>query len=134
MNERMKSQRGEGKVGCSISLLVLIIVGGISLKAVPAYYADNQIIDLVQRKIEQAAGRTSEDLEKEIRIEIRQQSIDVPEAVAPSAIKIRKTLVDNAGNVKAFVKYSHKIDFYGITDYTIIVDKQLEMPLLENIK
>ena len=40
-------QRGEGKVGCTISFLVLVILSAFAIKVVPAYYADNQISDIV---------------------------------------------------------------------------------------
>ncbi len=132
MNEWMRGQRGEGKIGCIISFLVLIILTAVAIKVVPVYYADNQIYDIVERKAEQAAGRNAEDMEKEIRIEIR--SIGVPEALAPKAISVRKNMSGDAGNVVVNIKYSHKVDLYGMAEWPITVDKTLVHPVLEGIK
>ncbi len=132
MRDRMIRQRGEGKVGCTISLLVLGILVAIAIKVVPVYYADNQIYDIVERKAEQASGRKSEDLEKEVRIEIR--TLEVPEAMAPRAITFRKTMSGDAGTVTATIKYSHKVDLYGIAQWPFNVDKIVVHPVLEGIK
>ncbi len=132
MSPWTRKQRGEGKVGCTISLLVVIILAAVAIKVIPVYYADNQIYDIVERKAEQGAGRNPEDMEKEIRIEIR--GLGVPEALAPSAVKIRKIMSGSEGRVVVNLRYTHKVDLYGITDWTFTVDKTLDHPVLENIK
>ena len=132
MSNRIKKQRGEGKVGCTISLLVMAILVAIAIKIVPAYYANNQITDIVDRRAEQAAGRTPEELAKEMRTEIRK--LDVPEAIAPNAISVRKTMSGNEGNVTVTLRYSRKVDLYGITDWTLNVDKTVIHPVFEGIK
>lgn len=132
MNDRKKNQRGEGKVGCTISFFVMVILLAIAVKVVPVYYADNQIYDIVERKAEMAAGRKTEDLEREVRIEIR--SLDVPEAMAPRAITFRKTMSGDAGTVTATIKYSHKVDLYGVAQWPFNVDKTMSHPVLEGIK
>ena len=132
MRARTKNQRGEGKVGCTISLVVLAILVAIAIKVVPLYYADNQIYDIVERKAEQAAGRKAEDMEKEVRIEIR--GLEIPEAMAPRAITFRKTMSGDAGTVTVTMRYSHKVDLYGITEWSFNVDKTLSHPVIEGIK
>lgn len=132
MNDRTFQQRGEGKVGCTISLLVLAVLVAVAVKVVPAYYADNQIYDIVERKAEQASGRNPGDMEKEIRIEIR--DCGVPEAMAPRAITVRKIMSGDAGTVTVTMRYSHKVDLYGIAEWPFKVDKTLAHPVLEGIK
>jgi len=132
MSDRIRKQRGEGKVGCTVSLLVLAILIAIAIKVVPVYYADNQIYDIVERKAEMAAGRRPEDMEKEVRIEIR--SLGVPEATAPRAITFRKTMSGDSGTVSVTMKYSHKVDLYGIAQWPFNVDKTMTHPVLEGIK
>jgi len=132
MGDRIKKQRGEGKVGCTISLVVVAILTAVAIKVVPAYYADNQIMDIVERKAEMAAGRIPEDMEKEVRIEIR--GLGVPEATAPRAITFRKTMSGDGGTVTATVRYSHKVDLYGIAQWPFNVDKTMTHPVLEGIK
>lgn len=121
-------QRGEGKVGCTITLLVLIILAAAAIKVVPLYYADNQIYDIVDRKVEMAAGRHPEELTKEVMIEIR--PMDIPEALRPGAIIITKS----DARCTATLRYTHKVDFYGITEWSINVDKTLSHPILEGIR
>ena len=132
MSDRTKRQRGEGKVGCTITLVVLAILAAIAIKVVPVYYADNQIYDIVERKAEQAAGRTTEELEKEVRISIRE--FGIPEATAPRAITFRKTMAGDIGTVTVTMKYSHKVDLYGIAQWPFNVNKTMAHPVLEGIK
>ena len=132
MSDRTTKQRGEGKVGCTVSLLVMAILVAIAIKVIPVYYADNQIYDIVARKAEQAAGRRAEDMEKEIRIAIRE--LGIPEAMAPRAITIRKTMSGDVGNVTVTMRYSHKVDLYGIAQWPFNVDKTMSHPVLEGIK
>ncbi len=132
MSDRTTKQRGEGKVGCTVSLLVMAILVAIAIKVIPVYYADNQIYDIVARKAEQAAGRRAEDMEKEIRIAIRE--LGIPEAMAPRAITIRKTMSGDIGNVTVTMRYSHKVDLYGIAQWPFNVDKTMSHPVLEGIK
>ena len=132
MSDRTTKQRGEGKVGCTVSLLVMAILVAIAIKVIPVYYADNQIYDIVARKAEQAAGRRAEDMEKEIRIAIRE--LGIPEAMAPRAITIRKTMSGDIGNVTVTMRYSHKVDLYGIAQWPFNVDKTMSHPVHEGIK
>lgn len=131
MNDRSLNQRGEGKVGCTISLLVLAILAAVAIKVVPVFYADNQITDIADRKAEQASGRSPEQMEKEIRSEIR--GLGVPEAEAPGAITVRK-ISGEPGTVIITMKYSHSVDLYGVTKWPFNVDKSLSHPVLEGIK
>ena len=121
-------QRGEGKVGCTISFLVLVILSAFAIKVVPAYYADNQISDIVERKAEMAAGRKTEDMVKEIRLEI--QNMGVPEAAREGAI----TMTKSGDSVTATLRYSRKVDLYGITEWPINVDKHITRAVLEGIR
>jgi len=132
MSDRTTKQRGEGKVGCTISLVVMAILVAIAIKVVPVYYADNQIYDIVERKAEQAAGRNPVDMEKEVRIAIR--GLGIPEATAPRAITFRKTMSGDTGTVTVTMKYSHKVDLYGIAQWPFNVDKTMSQPVLEGIR
>ncbi|MBL0313979.1 MAG: hypothetical protein IPP78_15020 [Holophagaceae bacterium] len=132
MSVRTYSQRGEGKVGCVVSLLVLTILVAVAIKVVPVYYANNQIYDIVDRKAEQAGGRSAEVVEKEIRSEI--QGLGIPEALAPSAIRVQKAPNGEQVSVIVTMKYSHKVDLYGITQWPFDVDKKNIHMVFENIK
>ena len=68
-----KSERGEGKVGCVITLIILSAAAATGLKVIPLYYSNNSLADMAVRKAETAAGRNVEDLTKELRDEARKR-------------------------------------------------------------
>ncbi len=131
MNRRIH-ERGEGKVGCIVTLLVVIILGAAAWQIVPVYYSNNVLADAAERKADAAAGRTPEDLVKELREEARR--LEIPEALAPNAITITKRSSTDVGLITVTLRYSRKVNLYGITDITIDTDRKLERPLLENVK
>lgn len=132
MSDRTRKQRGEGKVGCTVTLVVLVIVIAAALKVVPAYIADNQIADIIDRKADQAAGKSSEAIQKEIRAEI--QNLGVPEALAPGAISVQKSGGSEQGTITITLKYSHKVDLYGVVQWPFTVDKKISHAVFENIR
>jgi hypothetical protein len=132
MNNRTNKQRGEGKVGCIVTLVVLAIATAVGLKVIPLYYADNQVIDVVDRKADQAAGKTAEIIEKEIRSEIK--NLDVPEALAPRAIVVIKSIGGEQGSITITVKYSRKVDLYGVAQWPFNIDKTITRAVYDNIR
>ena len=131
MTARMR-ERGEGKIGCIVSLIVLGLVSAVGIKLVPVYYANNELVDAASRKAESAAGRTTEDMIKELRAEAKR--LEIPEALAAGAITIAKKPSADVGSIVVKLRYSRKVDLYGVTEVVIEVDKILDKPLLENAK
>lgn len=132
MSDRIHRQRGEGKIGCTVTLLALALLAALAIKVVPVYYAQNQIYDIVDRKADQAAGKNAESIEKEIRAEI--MNLGIPEAVANHAIAVQKTGGGEQATVTISLKYTHKIDLYGITQWPMDVDKKISHAVYENIR
>lgn len=125
-------ERGEGKVGCIISLVVLIIAVGAGIKLVPVYYSNNAMLDAATRKAETAAGRQVEDMVKELKEEARR--LEIPEALAAGAITMSKRITGDVGSVTVTMRYSRKVDLYGITTLDIVTDQKIDRPLLEGVK
>jgi Tfp pilus assembly major pilin PilA len=126
-------QRGEGKVGCISSLVVLALLTAIAIKMVPVYYANNQLYDAAERKAEGASGRAEEVLLRELLEEAR--TIGVEQAIKPRAITVTKRGGgDGMGSCTVTLNYTTTIDFYGFYKYDVIVDKRITKPLLENIR
>ena len=63
----MLNQRGEGKLGCIISLLIMGILVAISIKAVPVYYGNSELIDACDFIASSAANKPIETLEREVK-------------------------------------------------------------------
>jgi Tfp pilus assembly major pilin PilA len=127
-------QRGEGKVGCISSAVILAILAAAAIKIVPVYYANNQLVDAATRRAEAASGRDPEVMTKELLAEAR--TIGVEEALRPRAISITKKAGtdSNMGSCTVRLNYSTTVDFYGVYKYDVIVDKTITKPLLENIR
>ena len=129
---RRTPERGEGKIGCIISLVVLAAASAAGVKIIPVYYSNNALSDAAQRKAETAVGRKEEDLLKELREEARK--LEIQEALAAGAITLSKRSGTDVGNITITLNYSRKVDLYGITDITIPTNKKIEVALLENIR
>jgi hypothetical protein len=129
-----KSERGEGKVGCIISLIILVIAGAAGLKIIPVYYSNNNLQDAAHRKAETAAGREAPAMVKELQQEAR--NLEIAEALAPGAITINKvsSKSDGPGNVQVTLRYTRKVDLYGVTQLDIPTNWTINQPILENIR
>lgn len=125
-------ERGEGKIGCIVSLIVLALASAAGIKLIPVYYSNNELVDAATRKAEAAAGREVDDLVKEVKAEAKR--LEIPEALAAGAITMTKRSGGDVGNITVKLRYSRKVDLYGITEVVIVMDKSFDKPLLENVK
>ena len=127
----MRHQRGEGKVGCIISLLILGILGAAALKAVPIYYGNSELVDACDFIASGAAKKTLETVEREVKAKARE--LGVAEVLADkNAIRVSKTGGD-AGTCTITLRYKRVIDFYGVYKWTLETDKRITKPIFENI-
>ena len=131
MKSRIR-ERGEGKIGCVIFLVVFGAAAAAGVKLIPVYYSNNELVDAATRKAESAGGRDVEDLIKEIKAEAKR--LEIPEALAAGAITMTKRPSTEVGSVTVKLRYSRKVDLYGVTEVVIPMDKTIEKPLLENVK
>jgi hypothetical protein len=129
---RRIQERGEGKVGCIVSLVILGVAIAAGLKIIPVYYANNNLKDVAIRKAESAAGRPTEALVKELQQEAR--NLEIQEALAPDAITAVKKKGADMTNIIVTLKYSRNIDLYGITTITIPTNEKIDRPVLEGIR
>jgi hypothetical protein len=125
-------ERGEGKIGCIVSLIVLGLASAAGIKLIPVYYSNNELVDAASRKAESAAGRNPEDMVKEIREAAKK--LEIPEAMAAGAITMTKRASGDVGSVVVKLRYTRKVDLYGVTEVVIVMDKVIDKPLLENVK
>lgn len=127
----MRHQRGEGKIGCIISLLVLGILGAAAFKAVPVYYGNSELVDACDFIASGAAKKPLETVEREVKAKARE--LGVAEVLADkNAIWVSKTGGD-AGTCTITLRYTRIIDFYGVYKWTLETDKRITKPIFENI-
>ena len=124
-----KSQRGEGKIGCIITLLVLAIIGAAAIKVVPVYFANNEFLSAVENIAGRAAILPLPTIQAQIRGEA--QRLGITEALAPEAIQITKTGDRMAGTCTVRVKYTRQIEFYGIFTYPFETDQVKAIPIVD---
>jgi len=128
----MRHQRGEGKVGCIVSLLVLGLMGAVAYKAVPVYYGDSELIDACDFIASGASRKPVETLEREVKDKAR--DLGVTEALTDkNAIRITKTGGGDSGTCTITLRYKRTIDFYGAYKWTFVTDKRVTKPIFENI-
>jgi len=128
----MQRQRGEGKIGCFVSLLVLGVLGAAAIKAVPVYYGNSELIDACDFIASGASKKPIETLEREVKEKAR--DLGVIEAITDkNAIRISKAGNGDSGTCTITLRYKRTIDFYGAYKLTLVTDKRIIKPIFENI-
>jgi hypothetical protein len=128
----MKHERGEGKLGCILSLLVLGAVGAVAYRAVPVYFGNSELIDACDFIASGASRKPIELVEKEVKEKARE--LGIFEALADkNAIRVTKSGNGETGFCQIALHYRRTIDFYGVYKWTLVTDKRISKPILENI-
>lgn len=115
MTASRTNERGEGKVGCIMTLLVLGAAVAAGIKAFPVYYANNSLQNFAEETAPKAALYPPKALELQMRDKVKE--LNIPEALAPGAITVTVSGDKSAGNCTITLNYSTVIDFYGLTSY-----------------
>lgn len=130
MNRRR--QRGEGKLGCLFTLALLVAAGGAAFKAVPVYYGNSELADACAFIATGASRKPVEAVQREVREKARE--LGVFEALADKgAIQVTKTGNGEVGTCTIRLHYSRVIDFYGLTQWTLVTDRTITRPIFESI-
>jgi hypothetical protein len=128
----MEHERGEGKIGCILTLLVLGTLGAMAYKAVPIYYGNSELIDACDFIASGASRKPIELVDKEVKDKARE--LGVIEALTDkNAIRVTKSGSGDAGFCQITLRYKRTIDFYGVYQWTLVTDKRISKPILENI-
>ena len=128
----MRQQRGEGKIGCIVSMLLLGAICAAAFKAVPVYYGNSELIDACDFIASGASKKPIETLEREVRDKAKE--LGVIEALTDkNAIRVTKTSGAEAGTCTITLRYKRTIDFYGVYKITLPTDKRITKPIFENI-
>ncbi|HJU84569.1 MAG TPA: hypothetical protein VJ600_10190 [Holophagaceae bacterium] len=128
-------QRGEGKLGCIISLVVIAVVAGAAYKAFPVYYDNRELLDFAKDVGPKASGiKNPESIEAMVRTKAKE--LDIPEILQdPTAISV--TLIpssgESPGKCTIRIKYKRNIDFYGFYTYSMVTDETISSVIYTNI-
>ena len=128
----MKRQRGEGKIGCIVSLLVFGTLAAVAYKAFPVYYSDSELVDACDFIASSAAKKPIETVEREVRDKAKELGIREV-LVDRNAIRVTKAGEGEAGTCIITLRYKRTIDFYGTYQWTKETNKRISKPIFENI-
>ena len=128
----MRHQRGEGKFGCIVSLLLFGTVGAVGYKAVPIYFANNELVDACEFIASAASKKPIETVEREVKDKAKE--LGIKEALTEKgAIRASKTSTGEAGTCTIVLHYKQTLDFYGVYKWVLLTDKRITKPIFENI-
>lgn len=129
----MLKQRGEGKIGCIISMLVFGTLAAAAYKAVPIYYGNSELADACDFIASGAGGKTIETLEREVKEKAKDFGV-VEVLTNKGAVRISKSGDGSSGFCTITLRYKRTIDFYGAYQLTLVTDKVISKPIYENIR
>ena len=128
----MQHQRGEGKIGCIVSMLVLGLVGATAYKVVPVYYGNSELVDACDFIASDASRKPLEIIDRDIREKAKE--LGVFEALRDkNAIRVSKSGGGESATCTITLRYKRTIDFYGAYKLTLVTDKRIIKPIFENI-
>lgn len=129
-------QAGEGKLGCIITIAVLVILIAAAMKAWPVYYSNNELDTAINNDIAPMASRATDE-EVMSQIKAKAKELDIPEALKPGAITVNITPssgTDVPGNIHIVLRYQRPVDFYGVYSYTFVTDDTIDRTVYTNIQ
>ncbi len=131
---RHRTQRGEGKIGCIVSLLVLGVSVATLFKAFPVYYGNFELADACDLIATEASRLPQEQVEANVKSKARE--LDIPEALKPGAIRVTKISGgggENPGKCTIILHYRRTIDLYGIYKWDVDMDKTISKVIFTSI-
>lgn len=128
-------QRGEGKVGCFLTLLVLGVIAAVALQVVPVYYSNSNLEDACTFIATSASRVPLELVEKQVRDKARDLGMQdvLAQKGAISVSKVGGSSDGGPGTCTIRLHYKRTVNLYGLYQFDIETDKTISQPILENI-
>ena len=117
---RRSAQAGDGKIGCILWSLLLMVVVLVSWKAIPVKIASSQLYDFMVEQAKWAASQKAETIQKSIYDEARR--LDIP--VEPKDVQVSIA----GGRVRMRARYMVPLEFPGYTyewNFNLEVDRAI---------
>lgn len=128
MSTRLQ-ERGEGKVGCVLTLAVLLALGAAAAKIVPVYYANNAMAEAADDLASKAGILTVASIEQQLMS--RARDLEIPEALRKGAIDVNVVGEGHTGTCTIRLRYTRKVDLYGAYKHTVDMDKVVMKPYMD---
>ena len=114
---RNNRQRGEGKVGCVVTILIVGLMAAAAVQAVPVLYSNNEFSSALESIAARAGIIPQATIELQLKDKARE--LGITEALAPGAITVTKSGDNRDGICTIRLSYTRKIDFYGVYGFTM---------------
>ncbi len=124
-----KQQRGEGKIGCIVSLLILSVTVAAGMKVVPVLFSNNEFLNAVEGIAGRAAIIPQANIEAQIKAEARR--LGIPEALAPEAIVVTKTGDNLQGTCVVRLNYTRNINMYNVFTFPYKTETVKTVPIMD---
>jgi len=129
MTSLRPSERGEGKIGCFISLLVLLLAAAVAFKIVPVMFADSSLVSTAEDLGSRAGVLSVGSLEQQLRA--KAVELEIPEALPKGAMSFTVMGDRSSGTCVVRLNFKRKIDFYGMYTFDLDVDKTISRPYMD---
>ena len=120
MMPSLKTRHGQGKIGCVIWVLVLVVFFTACWKIVPVKIRTAELYDFMEEQAQRATRTPPEAVKKNVLA--RAKDLDLP--VGPKDVTVQR----RGGRVIITARYSIPIEFPGYT-YVIEVDHVVDRPV-----
>jgi len=124
-----RQQRGEGKIGCIVTLLVLSIAGAAAYQFLPVLFSNNDFLNSVESIAGRAAIIPLPGIEAQINQKARE--LNIPEALAPGAVVVTKSGDNFQGTCTVRLNYTRNINFYGIFSFPYKTETVKSVPIMD---
>ena len=125
----MRNERGEGKIGCVVTLAVLVLCIAVGSKVLPVYYADNTLTEAAEDICAKAGILSGATVEAQLRTKAK--DLEIPEALAKGALTVSTTGDKQSGSCTVKLKFTRKVDIFGAYTLPVEVDKVIMKPYLD---
>ena len=118
MSSNRIRERGEGQIGCVVTLLVLASAIAVGVKVVPVFYDNYNLQDFAQELAGKAGLYPLPALQ--LQLQDKAKELGIPEAMAKGAMTISTTGEASAGVCTIQINFKRTIDLYGV--YPLVVE------------
>lgn len=122
-------ERGEGKIGCIVTLLVLITLSAAAYKIIPVYYSNNSLVGEAEDLGSRAGLLTQAALEQQLRA--KAIDLEIPEALPKGAMTMTILGDKSSGTCVIQLHFTRKVDLYGAYTVPIELDKTIKRPYMD---
>ena len=126
MTSTRSGQKGEGKIGCIVSLVVFLVLGAVAYKIVPYWWAVDQVVNTADELASRAGTLNADTITSQMKAKASDQ--EITEALKPGAIHVSISGSGENGMCTITLKFTRVIDMYGVTKVTWTTDKRISKP------